>query len=153
VSRQAGTGKANVSEPPLKRRESETASEPGSQCRSRDEPGGYPSTGQAVPGVQVARAWSAACVRNHGKARADTAPARKRARGSAPSGRNREALSTVAARAGGPARSSGEVPVMGAERRGRLICGLLARRWSPGGKPGLSPDLMGSGRAAAATTR
>jgi len=33
------------------------------------------------------------------------------ARGSAPSGRNREALSTVAARAGGPARSSAEVPV------------------------------------------
>jgi len=30
--------------------------------------------GQAVPGVQVARARSAACVRKHGKARADTAP-------------------------------------------------------------------------------
>jgi len=34
--------------------------------------------GQAVPGVQVARARSAACVRNVGKARADTAPARMR---------------------------------------------------------------------------
>src|SRR5215469_18933500 len=77
-SRQAGTRKANASEPPLKRRESETASEPGPQCRSRDEPGGYPSTGQAVPGVQVARAWSAACVRKHGKVRADTVPARMR---------------------------------------------------------------------------
>ena len=31
--------------------------------------------GQAVPGGQVARAWSAAWVRKHGKARADTAPA------------------------------------------------------------------------------
>src|SRR5260370_42689573 len=79
-SRQAGTGKANVSEPQLKRRETETASEPGPQCRSRDEPGRYPFTGQAVPGVQVARAWSAACVRKHGKARADTAPAMGRAR-------------------------------------------------------------------------
>ncbi len=37
------------------------------------------------------------------------------ARGSAPSGRNRKALSTVAARAGGPARSSAEASVMGAE--------------------------------------
>src|SRR5258707_15655573 len=55
-------------------------------------------------------------------------PARARgARGSAPSGRNRKALSTVAARAGGPARSSAEAPVMGAERRGWLICGLFAR--------------------------
>src|SRR6266566_3667754 len=41
-SRQAGTGKANASEPPLKRRETETASEPGPQCRSREEPGGLP---------------------------------------------------------------------------------------------------------------
>jgi hypothetical protein len=29
--------------------------------------------------------------------------------------------------AGGPARTSEEIPVMGMERRGRLICGLLAR--------------------------
>ena len=64
--------------------------------------------------MQVARARSAACVRNVGKARADTAPREVAgARGSAPSGRNREALSTVAARAAGPARSSAEVPVMG----------------------------------------
>src|SRR6266404_2007825 len=87
-----------------------------------------PFTGQAVPGVQVARAWSAACVRNEGKARAGTAPREEAgARGSAPSGCNREALSTVAARAGGPARSSAEVPVTGAERRGRLIWTLFAR--------------------------
>ena len=32
-----------------------------------------------------------------------------------------EVLSTGAARAGGPARKSVEVPVMGVERRGRLI--------------------------------
>ena len=44
------------------------------------------------------------------------------ARGSAPSSRNCEALSTVAASAGGPARSSDEPPVIGVERRGRLIC-------------------------------
>jgi hypothetical protein len=49
------------------------------------------------------------------------------ARGSTSSGGNREALSTVAAHAGGPARSSDEAPVMGVERRGRLIYGLFAR--------------------------
>jgi len=38
------------------------------------------AAGQAVPGVQVARAWSAACVRNEGKARADTAPVMRRER-------------------------------------------------------------------------
>src|SRR6478735_5731106 len=37
-----------------------------------------------------------------------------------------EASSTDAARAGGPARSSGEAPVMGVERRGRLI-GVVVR--------------------------
>jgi hypothetical protein len=38
-----------------------------------------------------------------------------------------EALSTVAAPAGGPACSSAEALVMGVERRGRLIDGLFAR--------------------------
>jgi hypothetical protein len=45
----------------------------------------------------------------------------------APGGGNREALSTVAAPAGGPARSSGEASVMDVERRGRIICDLFAR--------------------------
>ena len=49
------------------------------------------------------------------------------ARGSALCSRNCEALSTVAARAGGPARSSDEALVMSVERRGRLICDLVAR--------------------------
>ena len=38
-----------------------------------------------------------------------------------------EVLSTVAARAGGPARSSAEARVMRAEQRGRLIWALFAR--------------------------
>jgi len=72
-----------------------------------------------------------------GKAAADTAarPGRGgRARGSAPGGRNRKALSTVAASAGGPARSSGEALVIGAERRGRLIYWFVrtSNRASPG---------------------
>src|SRR4029078_4088018 len=34
-------------------------------------------------------------------------------------------VSTVAGRAGGPARSSGEAPVIGVERRGRVVCGCV----------------------------
>ena len=41
--------------------------------------------------------------------------------GSAPGSGNCEALSTVASPAGGLARSSGEAPVMGVERRGQVI--------------------------------
>ena len=55
--------------------------------------------------------------------------------GSPPSGRNREGLSTVAAPAGGPSRSSGDAPVMGAEPRGRLVRGWFGwptGRWSGG---------------------
>ena len=43
------------------------------------------------------------------------------ARGSASGSGNCEALSTDAGRAGGPACSSDETPVMGVERRGRTI--------------------------------
>src|SRR4029453_9005751 len=56
--------------------------------------------------------------------------------GSVPSGSNRKGLSTVAGRAGGPARSSGEAPAMGGERRGRVICGLVA--WVNRERPGRS---------------
>ncbi len=57
------------------------------------------------------------------------------AKGSAPSGRNREGLSTVAALAGGPSRSSCEAPVMGVEPRGRLVHGWFGwptGRWPAG---------------------
>jgi hypothetical protein len=91
----------------------------------RDEPGGCPSIGQVVSGEEAARVRSAASARNVGRRTPIPLPrGRARpgvARGSAPGGRNREALSTVAASAGGPARSSGEAPVIGVERRGRLI--------------------------------
>ena len=36
----------------------------GVSMRSRDEPGGCPPIGQVVSGMQAARAWSAASVRN-----------------------------------------------------------------------------------------
>ena len=71
------------------------------------------------------------CYMERGKAGADTVIRYSQewrvATGSAPSGRNREALSTVAARAGGPAHSSDEALVMSVEPRSRLIRGLFAR--------------------------
>ena len=57
--------------------------------------------------------------------------------GSPPSGRNRKGLSTVAASAGGPSRSSWEAPVMGVEPRGRLVRGWFrwpTGRWSEGAR-------------------
>jgi hypothetical protein len=71
-----------------------------------------------------------------GKAGADTAACSRpgcwgRGReGARTSGMTREALSTEAACAGGPARSSGEPAVMAGERRGRVICGWFV--WSTG---------------------
>src|SRR5258708_21417454 len=77
--------------------------------------------------MKAARARSAASARNVGRRVPILRPARaggERERAAQP---KLEALSTVAARAGGPARSSGERPVMGVERTARLICGLFAR--------------------------
>ena len=41
--------------------------ETGVSMRSRDEPGGCPFIGQVVSGMQAARAWSVASVRNVGR--------------------------------------------------------------------------------------
>ena len=70
---------------------------------------GVPLTGQTVPGMEAARARSAASARNAGRCVRIRLPAgvagSGRERGD---GRDRKLLSTVAGRAGGPARSSGE---------------------------------------------
>ena len=112
--------------------------ETGAFKKSRDEPGGCPSIGQVVSGMEAARVRSAASAWNVGRRvpiRLSGPRMAQAARGSAPGGGNREALSTDAARAGGPARSSDEALVIGVERRGRLIGDLFARTTglSPGG--------------------
>jgi hypothetical protein len=87
----------------------EVASEPGVTAWPGIEPGGYPITGQVVPGAEVARAWHAAFVRNVGK-RAPILTARKGGERESSKRLKREELSTVAGCAGGPVRSSGETP-------------------------------------------
>jgi len=139
VMRQVGIGKASVSEPLLTCREVEVTSKPGRSAVVRDEPGGCPLIGQAASGMEAARARSAGPARNLGRQAAIQLGRAARwrlglARGSAPGGGNREALSTVASPAGGPARSSNETAVMVVERRGRLICAGLA--WATGSCPG-----------------
>jgi hypothetical protein len=139
VMRQVGTGKASLSEPLLTCREVELTSKPGRSAVVRDEPGGCPPIGQVASGMKAARARSAASAWNLGR-RASTLPGRATdgwlcsARGSAPGGGNREALSTVASPAGGPARSSEEAAVIAVERRGRLICAGFV--WATGLRPG-----------------
>ena len=89
------------------------ASEPGRVSRSGTSLAVARIAGQVVPGVEAARAWSAASVRNGGERARMLLPA---ARGGYGGERetlerlNRERLSTVAGRAVGPARGSGEVP-------------------------------------------
>ena len=139
VMRQVGIGKASESEPLLTCRDLGMTSKPGRPTGVRDEPGGCPLIGQAVSGMKAARARSAASARNLGRQASTlssgaTARWLGSARGSAPGGRDREALSTVARLAGGPARSSGEAAVIAVERRGRLIRANVA--WATGFCPG-----------------
>ena len=77
----------------------------------RDEPGGSLLTGQVVSGMEAARVRSAAFAWNVGRRMPTPPPGRRKAPGGKRERavrRKPEALSTVAASAGGPARSSGE---------------------------------------------
>jgi hypothetical protein len=56
-ARQVRAKKANASKPLMRRRKKIGGIETGESLRPRDEPGGCLPTGQAVPGVEVARAW------------------------------------------------------------------------------------------------
>jgi len=98
-------------------------------------------TGQVVSGVEVARAWSwllhgtwepVAPTGRPGQWRG-VGP-RSVAHGRSPSSGNCEGLSTGAGHRGGPSRSSGAGPVMGLERRGRVVrAGLAVNRLRVGG--------------------
>lgn len=132
MRRQVGIRKANVSESLTKCRDDyQPDIETGVSGCPRDEPGGSPLTGQVVSGMKATRAWSAAAVWNLGRPALITPP-RMGGRGRSPSSRNCEVRSTDAGWVGGLARSSGDAPVMGAERRGQAIVAGLSgqpRRW------------------------
>jgi hypothetical protein len=134
---QVGVGKASVSEPLMTCRDQEVASKPGHPSSSGMSLAGVPLIGQVASGMKAAPARSAASVRNVGRRTSIlSSPVTGVARGSASSSSHCETLSTVAVSAGGPARSSGEAPVMGVERRGRVISGVSARTTRPEGGGG-----------------
>ena len=72
VMRQVGSGKASVSEPPLKRRNNIDGIRTGEIMSSRDESGGCLLTGQVVPGVIGGASPGCGFCRERGKADADT---------------------------------------------------------------------------------
>ncbi len=107
--------------------------ETGVELLPRDEPGGCLLIGQVVSGVKVARAWSGLSCGT----REPVAPRPRAASGASsglrllveartPSSGNCEGESSDAGHRGGPSRSSDEGPVMGLERRGRVVLVSLA---------------------------
>ncbi len=107
----------------------------------REESGGSLLTGQVVPGMKVARArfglrcgtWEPVAPRPRATSGASVGP-RSLAEARTPSSRNCEGESSDAGHRGGPDRSSDEGPVMGLERRERVVlAGLAVNRRMPGG--------------------
>ena len=115
--------------PLLKHRNSSDDIETGVWCELRDELGRCPLMGQVVSGVEGGVSPVCCSRAEREKACPDTAAGQRAARGSASRARGDPGaggdVSTVAGRAGGPARSSGEALVMGVERRGRVVRGCV----------------------------
>ena len=120
--------KASESEPLMRRRKRIGDIETGVELLPRDEPGGCLLIGQVVSGVKVARAWSGLSCGT----REPVAPTGWSASGAVvacgrasqartPSSGNCEGESSCAGHRGGPSRISDEGPVIGLERRGRVV--------------------------------
>lgn len=119
--RQVWIVKASEPEPLLKCRNAVEVTKTGVQKRSRDEPGGCLSIGLAVSGMKRARARSRLLHGTGEPVVLESLSGCGWGGGSSSSGRNRERQSTGPEHRGRPSRSSGEAPVMGVERRGRVI--------------------------------
>ena len=123
--RQVGTGKASVSEPLTTCRNKQLTSEPDRLNGSGMSLAGARLLARRCPawrrresGLRLLHGtWEGGCRHRRPGAGGRWGGKRERAVRRKP-----EALSTVAASAGGLARSSGEALVTGVERRGRLIC-------------------------------
>jgi hypothetical protein len=132
--------KASESEPLMRRRKRIGDIETGVESLPRDEPGGCLLIGQVVSGVKVARAWSG-LLRG---TREPVVPTGRSASGAGlscgrwsrartPSSGNCEGESSCAGHRGGPSRISDEGPVIGLERRGRVVlAGYLTNRGDVG---------------------
>lgn len=113
----------------------------GVESLPREQPGGSLPTGQVVPGMKVAQAWSGlSCgtgepVAPRPRAASGASPGlRSFVEARTPSSGNCEGESSDAGHRGGPTRSSDEGPVMGLERRGRVVlAGLAVNRADAGG--------------------
>jgi len=125
--------KASESEPLMRRRKRIGDIETGVELLPRDEPGGCLLIGQVVSGVKVARAWSGLSCGT----REPVAPTGWSASGAVvacgrasqartSSSGNCEGESSCAGHRGGPSRISDEGPVIGLERRGRVVLAGLA---------------------------
>jgi hypothetical protein len=128
VMRQVGAEKANVSEPLWKRRKRIDEVETGVQLLPRDESGGCLHSWPVGLRRRGGASSVQAPVRNVGTPRRDSAGP-----GVDPVGEREDpkqlicqGQSTDARQGGGPPRSSDEAPVMGAERRGRVVLILFA---------------------------
>jgi hypothetical protein len=130
LMRQVRAEKVNESEPPMRCRNSIDDIETRVPLLLWDKSRGNLLTALAVSGIEVARVRF---MRQRGtwERLALTSDADGwRSRGRTASSGNCERESTCAGQAGGPPRSSGDVPVMGAERRGRIVPRVFA------GQPG-----------------
>ena len=121
-----GDRKANASEPLMMCRKLKSGIRTGVLSRSRDKSGGCPVYWPGGARHEGGASLFCGFCTERGKAGSDNGACwlflgQQAARGRALGDRNREAQSTDAEFAGGPARSSGDAPVTGAERRGRLI--------------------------------
>jgi hypothetical protein len=126
--------KANESKPQMTCRNASDDIETKLAFLAWDEPGGGLLLGQAVSGMDAARAWVRLLHRTWEPVVSwDDQPVAGGLRlvipGRAPSGRNREVQAPVAGHRDGPTGSSDEGSVMGLERSGRAIqAGLLGNR-------------------------
>ena len=136
-----GSRRRAQSEPLMKCRKRIDDIETGVELLLRDEPGGCLLTGQVVSGMKVARAWSGlwcgtlepVAPRPRAASGAVFGPRSLRGRETSEQ-RELRGAEYRAGHRGGPSRSSGEGPVMGPERRGRVVrAGLAVNRSRAGG--------------------